>query len=136
MSNTSSSSQSQSLKVTPPPTLRLISSWLPNLCIGTHLHRPHRRTCNRWCRRRRDLCRSIHHHLIRRPSPSTTHVLRRRRSRQRRGLSRGPSRRRCVHRTSLLAMVFLHQPTHRSHYHRYYCILTSCSKTEINVVAA
>jgi hypothetical protein len=130
-SNTSSSPQSQSLKVYfPPKNAYLIVSRLANLCPGTNLRSPHCRTCDSRCWRCGNLLGSLHYHLICRPPPSTTHVLCCSRRSQRCRFGRRASRGRCVHRTCLLAMVFLYQFTHWCNHYRYHCVPPPRTETE------
>ena len=130
-SNMSSSPQSQSSKVyLPPESPYLIVSRLANLCPGTNLRCAHRRTCDSRCWRCGNLLGSLHYHLICRPSPSTTHVLCCCRHCQCYCFGCRASRRRCIHRTCQLAMVFLYQLTHWSDHYRYHCVPPPRAETE------
>jgi hypothetical protein len=122
----------------PPPKklVYLIPSRLPNLCLGTNLRSPHRRSCNRWCRRWRNLLRSLNYHLICRPSSSTTHVLCCHRNSQRCRLGRWSPCRWCVYRTCLLAMVFLHQLTNWCNHYCYNCFSAASAETEVDLVTS
>ena len=106
---------------------------LRRLWRRSHLECADRRTSHCGCRICRDLHRRSDHHRVHRSAHQTTSLHWHHWRHVRNRLRSWTSPRRSLHRPRQLEVVFLYQPSHRSHHHRRHWLLLQVPETEVSV---